>query len=99
MARVIFTISYAINEDQREEYLETIEALKNYLTEERGKNYSVYEVKGKPNHFSEVYICASEEEYDTLEEDSDDITEQLIDRINNFVKEGKSEYRILVESI
>lgn len=98
MARVIFTISYEIDEAQRADYLETAEALKNYLTEERGKNYSIYEVKGKANNFSEVYICASMEEYDTLEEDSDDITEQLIDRINNFVKKAP-EYRILVEAV
>ncbi len=99
MARYIFTISYEIVEERRGEYLEAVAALKNYLTIERGKDYSVYEEKGKPNRFHEVYICASEEEYDTLEEDSDDITDQLIDQINNCVKEGKSKYKTLIESV
>jgi hypothetical protein len=100
MPRVIFSISYPIKKEARADYLETIEALKNYLTNERGKDYSVFEVKGKPNHFSEVYICESLDEYDALEEDSDDVTEQLINRIvNDFIKDGKVEYKTLIESV
>ncbi len=99
MPRVIFSITYAIKPDTREEYLETISALKNYLTIERGKDYSVFEVKGKPNHFSEVYICKSMDEYDMLEDDSDDVTDQLINRIvNDFIPDGKAEYKTLIET-
>jgi hypothetical protein len=100
MPRVIFSISYTIKPEARDEYLETAEALKNYLTLERQKDYSVFEVKGKPNHFSEVYICKSLEEYDMLEEDSDDVTEQLINRIvNDFIGSGKIEYKTLIETV
>lgn len=100
MPRVIFSISYPIKEEARADYLETIEALKNYLTIERGKDYSVFELKGKPNHFSEVYICKSLDEYDQLEEESDDVTEQLINRIvNDFILDGKVEYRTLIETV
>jgi hypothetical protein len=99
MSRIIFTISYQIKEKIRPEYLETIQALKSYLREEKGKDYSVYEIKGTPNHFSEVYICNSVEEYDMLEDDSDDITDSLINRIVNdfIITKGKVEYRTLIE--
>lgn len=98
MSKVIFMISYSIREEKRDEYLETIEALKNYLVHERKKNYSVYESMTKPNTFNEVYICDSMEEYDALEDDADDITDQLINRIvDEFVKDGKTEYRSLIE--
>ncbi|MBI5646591.1 MAG: hypothetical protein HY962_06635 [Ignavibacteriae bacterium] len=100
MPRVIFSITYAVKPQAREEYLETVSALKNYLTLERGKDYSVFEVKGKPNQFSEVYICKSVEEFDALEDDSDDVTDQLINRIvNDFVKDGKTEYKTLIETV
>jgi hypothetical protein len=100
MPRVIFSITYAIKPTSRDEYLETIGALKNYLTLERGKDYSVFEVKGKPNHFSEVYICKSLEEYDALEDDSDDVTDQLINRIvNDFIRDGKVDYKTLIETV
>jgi hypothetical protein len=100
MPRVIFSISYSIKPSKRDEYIETVEALKNYLTLERGKDYSVFEVKGKPNHFSEVYICKSLEEYDILEEEADEVTEQLINRIVNDLisKESKVEYKTLIET-
>ena len=99
MPRVIFSISYPIKRETRAEYLETIETLKNYLTLERGKDYSVFEMKGKPNHFSEVYICKSVEEYDQLEEEADDVTDQLINRIvSDFIGDGKVEYKTLIET-
>jgi len=100
MPRIIFSISYPIKPEFRAEYLETVEALKNYLTIERSKNYSVFEVKGKPNHFSEVYICESLEEYDQLEDDADDVTDQLINRIvGDLIVSGKVEYKTLIETI
>jgi len=98
MSRVIFTISYPVKEEKRDDYLETIQALKNYLVHEHGKNYSVFESMTKPNTFNEVYICKSMEEYDALEDDSDEITVQLINRIvDEFIKDGKTEYRTLIE--
>jgi hypothetical protein len=98
MPRVIFSITYPIKASAKAEYLETAEALKNYLTLERGKDYSIFEVSGKPNHYSEVYICKSLEEYELLEDDDDDVTKQLINRIvDDFIKEGKVEYRTLIE--
>ena len=100
MPRVIFSISYAVKEEIRNEYLETIQTLKNYLVHERGKDYSVFESKSKPNTFNEVYICNSMEEYDMLEDDADEITDQLINRIvDDFIKDGKTEYRTLIEVV
>lgn len=100
MSRVIFSISYPVKDDCREEYLETIRALKEHLMSVRKKDYSVYEHKSKANLFSEVYICESMEEYDMLEDEEDDISNELIDRIvNEYVKDGKVEYRTLIESV
>lgn len=99
MPKVIFTISYPIIEEKRDDYLETVRELKNYLVNERDKSYSVFESKTRPNTFSEVYFCNSMEEYDALEDDSDEITEQLINRIvDEFIKDGKTEYKTLIES-
>ncbi len=99
MPRVIFSISYPVKDESREEYLETIKALKEHLTSTRNKDYSVYENKNRLNHFSEVYICKDEEEYEMLEDEEDDISNELIDRIvNEYIQDGKVEYRTLIES-
>ena len=100
MSRIIFSISYPVIAEKREDYLETIKALKDHLTSLRNVDYSVYEHKSKANNFSEVYICKSMEEYDSLEDEEDDVTNELIDRIvNEYVKDGKVEYRTLIESV
>lgn len=100
MSRVIFSISYPVKADCREEYLETIKALKEHLTTTRNKDYSVFELKSKSNFFSEVYICKNEEEYDMLEDEEDDLSNELIDRIvNDYIQDGKVEYRTLTESV
>ncbi|MBR9978459.1 MAG: hypothetical protein KFH87_10250 [Bacteroidetes bacterium] len=99
MHKVLFSISYPIREEKREEYLETVRELKNYLTNELGKNYSVFESKTRPNTFNEIYFCKSMEEYDAIEDDADEISEQLINRIvDEFIKDGKTEYKTLIES-
>ena len=100
MPRVIFSISYPVKADSRDEYLGTIKALKEHLTKTRKKDYSVYEQRNKANHFSEVYICKDKEEYDMLEDEEDDLSNELIDRIvNDYIQDGKVEYRTLIESV
>ncbi len=100
MARVIFSISYPIKTGTREQYLETIGKLRDHLRSVRKVDYSVYEQQGKKNTFSEVIIFRNNEEYDTFEDVEDETYDALIDTISNeFVKDGKSEYRTLIESV
>lgn len=97
MPRVIFSITYPIHEDKRADYLETIQALRTYLTAEKGKDYSVFESMTQPNTFNEVYICRTMEEYEALEDDADEVTDQLINRIVEEFVRDKAEYRTLIE--
>ena len=96
MGKVIFTISYEIVPDKRDEYLALTQEMKNHLVEKNGKNYSVYEQKGKKNSFSEVFVCNSREEYDQLE-DQDDQMSQFIDRLESLLPDGKMKYTTLLE--
>ena len=96
MARVIFTISYEINPEKREEYLALSKKMKEHLAGTKGKNYAIYEQKGKKNSFSEVFICNSMAEFDELE-DQDEQTEDLVNRLEPFLANGKSKYTTLIE--
>lgn len=96
MARVIFTISYEINPEKREEYLALSKKMKEHLAGTKGKNYAIYEQKGKKNSFSEVFICNSQTEFDELE-DQDELTEDLVNRLEPFLANGKSKYTTLIE--
>ena len=97
MAKVIFTIVYEINEEKREEYLALSQEMKAHIAGVRGKNYSIYEQKGKKNNFVEVFLCDSREEYDQLEDDQDEKTETLINRLEDMIVNGKMKYTTLLE--
>ena len=98
MSKIIFQISYEIKPEKRDEYLVTIKELKSNLKNNSGKNYNVYEDKNKKNYFTEIYICENEEEYENLENETDDITFDLTNKIfNEYVTDKKANYLTLYE--
>ena len=93
MGKVIFTISYEVKPEKREEYLALSQEMKTYWA---GKNYSIYEQKGKKNLFSEVFVFGSMEEYDQLE-DQDEKMSEMVQRLGAFLANGKMKYTTLLE--
>ena len=97
MPRVLLQISYDVEPEKREQYLGLVKEMMTHFREVRKKNYTVYEQKGKKNSFVEEFTCASMEEFDKLEDDLDQKSEELVDQLENFVKEGKARYMTMVE--
>ena len=97
MGKVIFTISYEIKPEKRDEYLLLSKEMKLHLSGTKGKDYTIFEQKGKKNSFSEVFACNSIEEFDRLEDDQDDMTEELVHRLEDMLANGKMKYTTLVE--
>jgi hypothetical protein len=97
MPKVIFTISYTVNPEQREGYLSLVAQIKNRLTA-GGKDYSVFETKGKGNQFTEMFVMSSLEEFDSMDEDQDEATEALISKLEEYITEGSKKYTTLVEA-
>ena len=98
MSKIIFQISYEIKPEKRDEYLSTIKELQTNLKTNSGKNYSVYEDKNKKNYFSEIYVCQNEEEYENLENETDEITFNLTNKIfSEYITDQKANYLTLFE--
>ncbi len=97
MPRVMFTISYTIKPEGRDAYLQLMGEMKKLFVAEGKKNYSVFEVKGKKNQFTEVFLTNSMEEFDALEDNQDERTEALVRKIEEFVDDGGMKYNTLVE--
>lgn len=72
MARILFRVTYKIPMQQRNNYLELAAILRNKYANS-GVECSVFEVKGKPYFFQEVYMYSSPEQYDA----ADEIAEQV----------------------
>lgn len=96
MAKVIFTISYEIQPGRRDDYLALTQRMKEHLTQQKCKEYSIYEHKGKKNSFSEVFVCNSLDEYEQLE-DQDEQTTHLVQQLESMLSDGKMKYTTLVE--
>ncbi len=97
MPKVILQISYEVPTEAREAYLTLAKEMRAQFVDVRKKDYSVYEVKGKKNSFVEEFVCKSMEEYDALEDDLDEKTEELVNRLEVLLKEGKAKYTTLIE--
>jgi hypothetical protein len=93
----MFTIAYGVKPDRRDQYLALMRELKEHFARARGQNYTVYEVKGRPNQFQEVFLTGSLEEYDALEDAQDETTEELVRRLGDMIDDGGMKYTTLIE--
>jgi hypothetical protein len=98
MPRIIFQINYDIDPDKREDYLTTIKELQTHILENSNKNYMIVEDKNKKNNFTEIYICENDEEYENLENDTDDKTFELTNKLfSEYVIDKKANYSTFYE--
>ena len=98
MAKVLFTISYEVHPEKRDEYLALTKQMKNRFSQLNGKSYSIFEQKGKKNNFSEVFIFDSMEEYDRLE-DHDEQMGALVEQLESLLVDKKMKYTTLIELV
>ncbi len=97
MSKVIFTIQYEIASGKREEYLGVIKELKNLLKADGLESYSVYEVKGKPNNFEEIYSFASSDAYENFDDNQSERLNILINKLSDLTTENSTKYTTLYE--
>ena len=99
MPKVMFTISYGIKPEVRDQYLALMKEMKEHLTTVGKQDYSVYEAKTRKNQFTEVFIAKSIEEYDNLEDNLDDKAQELVSRLEGFLDENGMKYNTIVEIV
>jgi hypothetical protein len=96
MAKVIFTISYEVNAQKRDEFLALSQAMKAHVAKTNGKEYSIFEQKGKKNSFSEVFVFNSLDDYNQLD-DQDEQMNELVQKLEGLLVDGKMKYTTLIE--
>ena len=97
MSKVIFSIQYELSAGRKDDYLSTIRELKTLLQADGLENYSVFEVKGKPNHFQEQYTFISDEAFEEFDDNNDERINILINKINDLTVEHSTKYTTLKE--
>ena len=97
MPKVLLQISYDIDPEKREQYVALVKEMKDHFRLARKKDYAVYEQKGKKNSFVEQFTSNSLQEFDALEDDLDEKSEDLVNRLEVLKKDGTSKYTTLSE--
>jgi hypothetical protein len=97
MPKVLLQISYDIDPEKREQYLTLVKEMKNHFRVVRKKEYAVFEQKGKKNSFVEQFTSNSLQEFDALEDDLDEKSEELVNQLESLKKDGSSKYTTLTE--
>ena len=76
-----------------------IRELKTLLTADGLENYAVYEVKGKQNHFEELYTFNSPEAYENFDDNQNERIGILLSKLSDMVKGNSMKYTTLTEVI
>jgi hypothetical protein len=97
MPKVIFSIQYEIEGNKTDEYYGVIRELKNLLKADGLESYAVYEVKGKPNNFQEIYTFSSEEAYDNFDDNQSERINILLSKLNDLTSDHSTKYTTLYE--
>ncbi|MCH8942079.1 MAG: hypothetical protein IIA48_06545 [Bacteroidetes bacterium] len=97
MGRVKLMISYEIDPSKREEYLAVIRELKILLNFDSLEDYSVYEVRGKSNHFEEIYTYKSEEAFENSDDEENERISILINKLSTLTNGNSTKYSTLFE--
>ena len=92
MPKIIFTVQYELDNTKVEEFHSVINELKNLLRAEGLEDYSVYEVKGKPNHYQEQYTFVSEEAFDAFDDNTDERINILVSKLNDLTVDHSAKY-------
>lgn len=97
MPKVMFSISYAIKPEQRQQYLTLMREARAHYQSIGRSGYAVYEEQGKKNTFTEVFVLNNMEEFDALEDNLDEKSQDLVGRMAELVDRGGMKYSTLVE--
>ncbi len=97
MSKVIFSIRYDIFPEKRNDYLTVIKELKSLVKGDGLESYSVYEVKGKPNCFEEIYVYESKEAWENADDIDDERIDILMTKVSDMIKDKSTHYTTLFE--
>ncbi|MCK9210640.1 MAG: antibiotic biosynthesis monooxygenase [Ignavibacteriaceae bacterium] len=96
MAKVIFSIQYEVQNDKRDDFINSLKELKSLLKADGLESYSLFEGKTK-NHFQEVYQFSSKEAFDNFDDSENERIDILISKIEDLKEPNSTKYYTFYE--
>ncbi len=85
MGKILFSVSYEIRPEHRDEYFKTMKKIKEFVKESTGLEYTVYEDKDRPNLVSEVFQLDDESKFDKVKEIQEGKADSLFSHLEEFM--------------
>ncbi len=95
--KVLVTIQYDVDPAKREAFLAHAREMREHAVGALKLDYQVYEHEDHANRFTEIFTCASPEDYETLDERQDDAFREMVARLDRFTDLSKATYAALVQ--
>jgi hypothetical protein len=93
--KVLVTVQYALERAKREAYLVYAREMRDHAVAVLGLDYRIYEDDDHPGRFTELFACASTEEYEELEEKQDDTFRGFVARLERYADLSQVRYTAL----
>lgn len=91
---ILFEIKYTIIENKREDYLSLLSRIKEYYKKDGVDRYMAFEDEKKKNEFTEIFLFASESDFEKFEESAnEEINDMLSNLVSEMVVDKKIKYR------
>lgn len=97
MSKVLFTITYEIFPEHREQYFSVIKELKHLISADGLESYEVYEIKNKKNSFKEIYTFIDNEAFEAFDDMDNERVNILMNKLTSMIKEQTTNYQTLHE--
>lgn len=85
MGKVIFSVSYEIIPEKRDNYLVLMKKIKEQIKSSENQDYTLYEDAERPNLMTEVYFLQNKGDSADKKKIQDEQTESLLGQIEQFV--------------
>lgn len=85
MGKVIFSVSYEIIPEKRDNYLVLMKKIKEQIKSTENQDYTLYEDAERPNLMTEVYFLENQGDSADKKEIQEKQTESLMSQIEQFV--------------
>ncbi len=95
MGNVLFEINYNVKPEKREEFLNIINKLKSFYSNDSVMLYKVFEDNKINNNFTELFIFEDENKFEIFEDKQEDVISYLIrDMFDNIILDKKVKYSV-----
>jgi len=97
MAKIVFYVSYDVDPNKRNEYLDSIKEYKTLISGAGLSKYTLLEEKGKANKFREIFEFESEDAFDQFDDAGDERISILNRKLESLKIAKSTKSRTLVE--